>query len=468
MVGRRCGLWLPDGSDLFDSSRPREPGQGLGRRPPERCFTPSCKDRPHEASVTFHAMAVANPAIIPPNEAARLAAVRRYEILDTPPDGAFERITALAARLFNVPIAIVSVVDEDRIWFKSHYGLDVEEIGRDPGLCASAILQNRPWIITDARRDPRALANPLVAGEFGLRFYAGAPLRTSDGYNLGTICVLDFEPRDVTADERATLEDLAALVMDELELRLASRRTVAEVREREHLNDALMGMLSHELRTPVTTIYGSAQILDRKLSSIDAAGIRDLVPDIVWESERLLGLIENILVMTRLEQGRALDTTREPVLVQRLLPTIVAHEARRSPGREIRLHVPDELPLVEADPVYLAQIIGNLLSNSIKYSTADTPIDVAARAIDEEVEITVQDQGIGIPPEAREKVFELLVRTDEAARFASGAGIGLYVCRRLLEAMDGRIWIDPAREQGTRVTLRLRVFDPEVRDSPSE
>ncbi|HET7725759.1 MAG TPA: ATP-binding protein [Candidatus Limnocylindrales bacterium] len=412
-------------------------------------------------------MAVADPAIIPPDEAARLAAVRRYEILDTPPDGAFERITALAARLFNVPIAIVSVVDEDRIWFKSHYGLDVEEIGRDPGLCASAILQDRPWIITDAPRDPRALANPLVAGEFGLRFYAGAPLRTSDGYNLGTVCVLDFEPRDVTADERATLEDLAALVMDELELRLASRRTVAEAREREHLNDALMSMLSHELRTPVTTIYGSAQILDRKLASIDA-GIRDLVPDIVWESQRLLGLIENILVMTRLEQGRALDTTREPVLVQRLLPTIVAHEARRSPDREIRLDVPDELPLVEADPVYLAQIIGNLLSNSIKYSTADTPIDLAARAIDEEVEITVQDQGIGIPPEAREKVFELLVRTDEAARFASGAGIGLYVCRRLLEAMDGRIWIDPVREQGTRVIVRLRAFEPEVSDSASE
>jgi GAF domain-containing protein len=138
-------------------------------------------------------------ALIPPDEEARLAAVRRFEVLDTPPDGTFDRITALAARAFDVPIAIVSVVDTDRIWFKSRYGLaDVSEIERAPGLCASAILGDEPWIVTDAPSDPRALANPLVAGEFGLRFYAGVPLTTRDGYNLGTLCVLDTKPREVT------------------------------------------------------------------------------------------------------------------------------------------------------------------------------------------------------------------------------------------------------------------------------
>lgn len=158
------------------------------------------------------------------DEAARLEAVARYGILDTPPDGAFDRITALAARLFSVPVAIVSIVDHDRIWFKSHHGLDVTEIGRDPGLCASAILFDEPWIVEGARHDPRALANPLVASEFGLQFYAGAPLRTRDGFNLGTLCVLDFEPRTVTEEEIRTLEDLAAVVMSELELRLETRR----------------------------------------------------------------------------------------------------------------------------------------------------------------------------------------------------------------------------------------------------
>ena len=159
------------------------------------------------------------------NEAARMNEVHRLEILDTPADGAFDRIAALAARIFGVPIAIVSIVDHDRIWFKSHHGLELEQIPRDPGLCASAIMSDTPRVVEDARSDPRALANPLVAGEFGLQFYAGVPLKTRDGYNLGTLCVLDFEPRAVTAAEITTLEDLASVIMNELELRLETRRS---------------------------------------------------------------------------------------------------------------------------------------------------------------------------------------------------------------------------------------------------
>jgi tRNA A-37 threonylcarbamoyl transferase component Bud32 len=161
------------------------------------------------------------------DEAGRMRAVERYRILDTPEDSAFDRIAALAARVFSVPVAIVSIVDHDRIWFKAHHGTDVTEIGRDPGLCASAILQDGPWIVEDAVRDPRTLANPLVAGEFGLQFYAGVPLRTPDGHNLGTFCILDREPREFTAEETRTLEDLAAIVMNNLEMRLRSREAIA-------------------------------------------------------------------------------------------------------------------------------------------------------------------------------------------------------------------------------------------------
>lgn len=164
------------------------------------------------------------------NEAARIAALRRYDVLDTPPDGAFDRITAMAAKLFSVPISIISLVDTDRIWFKSHHGVDAEQIDRLPGLCASAVLQDDPWVLTDAQRDVRALTNPLVAGEFGLRFYAGVPLRTSDGFNLGTLCVIDREPREVSQEELRLLSDLAALVMDQMELRLGARQTVGELR----------------------------------------------------------------------------------------------------------------------------------------------------------------------------------------------------------------------------------------------
>ncbi|HXL41553.1 MAG TPA: GAF domain-containing protein, partial [Actinomycetota bacterium] len=162
-----------------------------------------------------------HPELIPPDEEQRLEAVRRYAVLDAPPDGALDRIATLAARILHTPIASVTIVDEDRIWFRARHGLDATETERVPGLCASAILKDTPTIVTDAAVDPSTLSNPLVAGGLGLRFYAAAPLITSDGYRLGTLNVIDHEPRDISDDEVATLQDLAAVVVDELELRLA-------------------------------------------------------------------------------------------------------------------------------------------------------------------------------------------------------------------------------------------------------
>ena len=167
------------------------------------------------------------------DEARRLQALQRYEILDTPPDGAFDRVTALASRIFSMPIVLVSLVDHDRIWFKSRHGLpDVAEISRDPGLCASAILGDDVYVIEDAKNDPRTLSNPLVVGELGLRFYAAAPLQTTDGHNLGTLCLIDKRNRYLNRDQEAMLRDLAAIVMGEMELRLASRTAAKAADER--------------------------------------------------------------------------------------------------------------------------------------------------------------------------------------------------------------------------------------------
>ena len=180
-------------------------------------------------------------------EEKRLEAVQRYEVLDTPPDGAFDRITSLAARLFKVPISIVSIVDHDRIWFKSHHGIDVEQIDKEPGLCASAILQHEPWVVNDAGVDPRTLTNALVCGDLGLRFYVGIPLKTSEGYNLGTFNIIDVEPRDFSDDDLETMKDLAAVIVDELELRLSANQLVSSLRERHRfgieLNDDVVQSL---------------------------------------------------------------------------------------------------------------------------------------------------------------------------------------------------------------------------------
>ncbi|HEX8270495.1 MAG TPA: GAF domain-containing protein [Flavobacterium sp.] len=164
-------------------------------------------------------------------EKQRLENLLKYEILDTPPDGYFDEITALAAKIFNVPIAIISLVDNDRIWFKSAYGIEAEEIPRSPGLCSSAILSDELYIVVDARKDPRTMANPLVAGALGLQFYAAAPLKTIDGYNLGTLCIIDKNPRTLDPKEVSMLMQLARIAMGQFELKLQSRLLVKELKQ---------------------------------------------------------------------------------------------------------------------------------------------------------------------------------------------------------------------------------------------
>jgi diguanylate cyclase (GGDEF)-like protein len=188
-------------------------------------------------------------------ESDRLRAVRRYEILDTPPEETFNRIAALTARILRVPIAIISIVDSDRVWFMSSHGIDVRQIPRNEALCASAILHPTPWIVNDATLDPLTLSHPWVTGQIGLRFYAAVALTTNDGYNLGTLCVIDKQPRQISHTDVAILHDLAALVMHQMELRLDVRcalkmddtilqRSQREKQHAEYLakHDALTGL----------------------------------------------------------------------------------------------------------------------------------------------------------------------------------------------------------------------------------
>jgi len=164
-------------------------------------------------------------APIPANEVERLAALYRYRILDTPPEAAFDRLTTLAARLFNMPIALVSLVDKSRAWFKSYHGFNLSEVPRDATICSFALLYDQVLVVPDTRQDERFACNPFVQSEPGVRFYAGAPLVTHDGFNLGTLCLLDSQPRDaLSAEQQTILADLAAMVVDELELRYAANR----------------------------------------------------------------------------------------------------------------------------------------------------------------------------------------------------------------------------------------------------
>lgn|GEM_PF-507292 len=160
----------------------------------------------------------------PPSEGERLEALRSYAILDTEAEPSFDRITSLVARILDVPIALVSLVDDERQWFKSCIGLDGRESPREVSFCAHAILQNGVLVIPDAREDPRFAENPNVTGAPFVRAYAGAPLHTPEGSSLGTLCAIDVRPRKFTPDQLATLSDLAAVVVDEMELGKQTRK----------------------------------------------------------------------------------------------------------------------------------------------------------------------------------------------------------------------------------------------------
>ncbi len=175
---------------------------------------------------TLHTQNQASGALLPPDDLERLRELGSYGILDTAPERAFDRITRLATRIFRTPIAAVNFIADQRQWLKSCVGLSLTETSREVSICAFAILSPDVMVIPDAREDPRFQTNPFVAGQGGVRFYAGAPLITPRGHQLGTLCVVDTKPRPegLSEEEKSTLADLAAIVMDELELRTTDRQ----------------------------------------------------------------------------------------------------------------------------------------------------------------------------------------------------------------------------------------------------
>lgn len=346
----------------------------------------------------------------PQNEGARLAAVRRYQILDTPPDGAFDRVTQLAARLFEVPISIVSIVDEDRIWFKSRHGVDVEQVGRDPGLCASAILRHEPLIVPDAALDPHLLANPLVAGDFGLRFYAGAPLKTFDGHNLGTLCVIDKEPRVIGDAEVATLEDLAAIVVHELEFRLAAHAVVRSERERRALDAARLGLEAAERERT----RWARELHDETLQSLGA--LHMLLVSGVADHETLVATVNEAadFVLDETVKLRHLIAELRPAVLDEagLFAALesLAHKLRIVDGLEVelRLEIPQpELRLDRDVESALYRALQEALANVAKHSSARR-VKVRVRCLEHGIEATVGDDGVGFEAGSMTEGFGLL------------------------------------------------------------
>ncbi|MEM6850721.1 MAG: GAF domain-containing protein [Pseudomonadota bacterium] len=188
-------------------------------------------------------------APLPTCEANRLKALARYNILDTNAEEAFDRVARIAKMSFDVPMALVSLVDRDRQWFKSHLGIEAEETPRDQAFCAHAILRRDVMVVEDASQDDRFRDNPLVTGQPFIRFYAGAPIVTQDDFALGTLCVIDTKPRAFDDADAHMLRDLAAMAMNEFELRVAGRGLdeIDDIANRDTLTDAFNGRTFNRL-----------------------------------------------------------------------------------------------------------------------------------------------------------------------------------------------------------------------------
>jgi signal transduction histidine kinase len=220
--------------------------------------------------------------------------------------------------------------------------------------------------------------------------------------------------------------------------RIAVMRDVTAARRARAQREAFLGILSHELRTPITTIYAGSKVLARE-EPLHSTTRHELAADISAEAERLFRLVEDLLVMTRVERG-VLQLANEPVLLQRVLAAAIRLEAAHWPTTRIQLTGPADLPAVAGDATYVEQVIRNLLSNAAKYSPRDARVKVRLEDAGDEVVVRVLDRGRGFQSDETDDLFELFYRSPATAAQASGAGIGLFVCRRLITAMGGRIW----------------------------
>jgi two-component system sensor histidine kinase KdpD len=235
-------------------------------------------------------------------------------------------------------------------------------------------------------------------------------------------------------------------------------RDVTQARAARAARDAFMGVLSHELRTPITTLYGGSQLLERGL---DAKKRKDVIGDMRVDSERLVRLVDDLLVMSRVERDMV-ETSDEPVLLQHLLASIVAGSPARWGGAHISLHFGPHLPAVRGDSTYIEQVIRNLLTNALRYGKgAEKGIEIHAEQVDHHVAVRVLDRGTGLAGENQERLFELFYRSNAARAIPGGAGIGLFVSRQLVQAMGGQMWAVDRPDGGAEFGFTLPIIEAE-------
>lgn len=435
-------------------------------------------------------------APIPSDEVARLKALHDYAILDTRSEQDFDDLTQLAAHICGSPIALVSLVDKDRQWFKSRVGLDASETPRDLAFCAHAILHDEIFEVPNALEDDRFSDNPLVTSDPSIRFYAGAPLNSPSGHNIGTLCVIDRVPRNLSEAQRTALEALSRQVVTQLELRknlMALKDAIDELDESKlsltELNRELerkrveaeaaslsksnfLANMSHELRTPLNAIIGYSEMLEEEVVDL---GQQDLAPDlqkIRSSGIHLLELINDILDLSKIEAGR-MSLHCEEFDLEATLNEICDTSQPLIGKNDNTLERDFALSSIVmfSDRTKIRQCIFNLLSNAAKF-TKNGRIGIGARAIQSNgasrVKIIVEDSGIGMTEEQCAKIFDSFTQADESTtRNYGGTGLGLTITKRICEMMKGDISVVSTPGSGTKFTIDIPLRVEEHTNEPN-
>ena len=407
----------------------------------------------------------------------RVAALARYDILDTPHEPAYDNVVQVVCDQLRVPIAAVNLLAEHRQWFKAEIGLGVREMELDNSICARAIIQSDLFVVPDTTKDPRFDCNPLVTGAPGLRFYAGALLRTKDGFPIGTVCALDVEPRPdgLTEEQSRLLLTLAELVMSALELRRAVKNQAqaldAEIADRLQMEEALRqsqkleaigqltGGVAHDFNNLLTVIRGSIDLLRRPdLPEAKKQRYFDAIAD---TADRAASLTSQLLAYARRQplQPEVFDAAERVKGIIDMLTTMV--------GSSVRIVADlgcDPCP-VEADPNQFETALLNLAVNardampgggdiiiSIDHVAEVPAVRDHARRRGKFVAVSVTDTGTGIPESELRHIFEPFFTTKEVGK---GTGLGLSQVYGFAKQSEGDIDVENVAGKGAMFTLYL-------------
>ena len=392
---------------------------------------------------------------IPHNELERLAALKRYNILDTLPEDAFDDATKLVSYICGVPIAHISFIDQNRQWFKSEIGIGVSEVPREVTFCRYTILESEMFEIPDTHKNERFKNDPNVTGGFKVRFYAGVPLTTPDGYNIGTICAIDHVAKELNKDQRNALTIIGKHVINQLELttkniELAAQKKIAD--RAVFAKDSFLANMSHEIRTPLNAIIGFTDLLAQ--TRLDAIQ-RDYIESVQIAEENLLLIVNDILDLSKIESGN-LTIEAQPFNLKNTLKHVYdLLKVKVQKDVEFNLFLDADMPEnVIGDQGRLNQILMNLAGNALKF-TEDGEVTVSVKKVAETADnyslrFSVKDTGIGIKEDKLKTIFERFTQAEESTtRKFGGTGLGLNIVKQLVELQNSIIHVKSKEGRGS-------------------